>query len=399
MKLLFCHYGPMLVDKEGNAYPETFTDEVLERYYNIADEIVFFTRTELIDSNKVKVPKVNIQKLRIASCPNISSIKGMLDGRRKANKILCEEIKKNDFLIVRLPSQIGTLAIDMAIKMKKPYLIELVGCPWDAFWNHSIKGKFLAPFIYYTTKKSVRDASHVVYVTNKFLQKRYPTNGESINCSNVSIEESDEKVLVNRLNKIKNIDRKNKIIIGTTAAVNVRYKGQQYVIEALRKLKQQGVTSFEYELVGGGNQTYLKSIAKKYDVTDQVKFLGSKPHDEVIKWLDTIDIYIQPSMTEGLPRALIEAMSRGLPSIGSDAGGIPELLNNLCIVDNISKNIDKISMILESINKGFMETQAKRNFEESKKYNREKIEKRRKDFFMDFKEYVKDNKDFKNIML
>ena len=39
-------------------------------------------------------------------------------------------------------------------------------------------------------------------------------------------------------------------------------------------------------------------------------------------------VYIQPSRIEGLPRALIEAMSRGCACVGSSVGGIPELLNN-----------------------------------------------------------------------
>ncbi len=125
---------------------------------------------------------------------------------------------------------------------------------------------------------------------------------------------------------------------------------------------------------------------------DQIEFLGAMPHGKVINWLDNIDIYIQPSLTEGLPRALIEAMSRGVLAIGSDAGGIPELLDDKYIVRNISKNIDDISGILELIDKNTMRIQAKRNFEESKKYDRERIEKNRKDFFEKFRKHVGDNK-------
>jgi len=241
-------------------------------------------------------------------------------------------------------------------------------------------------------KKSVRDAPFSIYVTNQFLQKRYPTHGESISCSDVALQEFDDKILINRLNKIRNRGKNDNIIIGTTAAVDVRYKGQQYVIHALGKLKKRGIINFKYQLVGGGDQSYLKSIAKKYGVIDQIEFLGAMPHGKVINWLDNIDIYIQPSLTEGLPRALIEAMSRGVLAIGSDAGGIPELLDDKYIVRNISKNVDNISDILESINKKSMETQAKRNFEESKKYDRERIEKNRKDFFEKFRKFVEDNK-------
>ena len=47
----------------------------------------------------------------------------------------------------------------------------------------------------------------------------------------------------------------------------------------------------------------------------------------VYGWMQKLDLYIQPSLTEGLPRALIEAMANGKPALASSAGGIPELLD------------------------------------------------------------------------
>src|SRR5690554_4295540 len=130
MKLLFCHDGPISVDKEGNAYPKTFTEEVLSRYYYIADEITMFLRTKIIDLNKYKIPKVNMESLNIIDCPNLSSIKSIIKNRKIAKQKLKKELQDCDYLIARLPSQIGNMAVDMAIALKKPYLIELVACPW-----------------------------------------------------------------------------------------------------------------------------------------------------------------------------------------------------------------------------------------------------------------------------
>ena len=86
-------------------------------------------------------------------------------------------------------------------------------------------------------------------------------------------------------------------------------------------------------LVGGGNNEFLKKIANKNAVGNQVIFHGKLEHDEIFKWLRDIDIYIQPSDTEGLPRSVIEAMSVACPVIGSNAGGIPELINSSAIFD------------------------------------------------------------------
>ena len=48
-------------------------------------------------------------------------------------------------------------------------------------------------------------------------------------------------------------------------------------------------------------------------------------------YYDSIDIYVQPSKQEGLPRAVIEAMSRGCPVLGTDIAGIPELIQERCL--------------------------------------------------------------------
>ena len=94
--------------------------------------------------------------------------------------------------------------------------------------------------------------------------------------------------------------------------------------------------------------------------------MGSLPHNEVFEWLDTIDIYAQPSRQEGLPRALIEAMSRGLPAFGARTGGIPELLEPDYIISNNKNGINEICEILRAFNQEVMINQAKRNYDESK---------------------------------
>lgn len=246
-------------------------------------------------------------------------------------------------------------------------------------------GKLIALPSYITMKNIVKNSKYNVYVTSDFLQKRYPSEGKNTNCSNVALTEFDEKVLENRLRTIEDKEKTDKIVIGTTAAVNIRYKGQQYVIQALGKLKKQGITNYEYHLVGGGNQTYLKEIAEKNDVIDQVRFLGPMSHNNVFEWLQTIDLYVQPSRQEGLPRALIEAMSRAIPAFGARTAGIPELLDNAFVFSNTRKNVDEIIKILKSFDKETLSIQARRNFEESKKYRREVIEERRKIFFECFK--------------
>lgn len=353
------------------------SDAALERYTKVFGEILVIARVIDEVSPVKKYSKISNKKVRV------------IDGTKLSKREFRDIIKNADRIISRMPSLLGYKAIRLATKYKRPYLVEVVGCAWDALWNHSIKGKILALPSFIIMKALVKKSKYTIYVTNEFLQKRYPTQGEMVSCSNVSLEEVDITKLQQRIEKILLLNINNKIVIGTTAAIDVRYKGQQYVIKALGRLKKEGFTNFEYQLVGAGNSQYLNKITMRYDVVDQVKILGSMSHEEVFNWLDTIDIYVQPSKQEGLPRALIEAMSRGVPAFGAKTAGIPELLESEFIFSNSKNNIKEICRILKKYDKNTMHNQAIRNYKEAQKYDKELIEGRRSDFLYKFKEDIK----------
>ena len=382
-KLLFCYDGPIKRDEKNQYYGSALNDELFSRYEIIADDIKIAIRVKEIEENqaKNKFLKISSEKYKIVQCPNISSIKGQIFNIKKCKEILKKEIKETDYVIVRLPSIIGNLAVDIAKKVNKPYLIELVGCPWDALWNYSLKGRIFAPVMTYMTRKRIKNASHVLYVTKEFLQKRYPTNGKSINCSNVLLNDIDEKKLEIRKEKIYR-DKENPVkVIATTAAVNVKYKGQKYVIKAINELKKRGKI-FEYWIIGGGDNSYLKKFVKRYKLEKQIKFLGSLPHNKVFEKLEDVDIYIQPSKQEGLPRALIEAMSVGCLCIGSQTGGIPELLEERYIFKK--GNVKQLVNIISNVKTEDYMEQGKKNFKTSQNYEKETLKNRRDNFYKEF---------------
>jgi glycosyltransferase involved in cell wall biosynthesis len=79
--------------------------------------------------------------------------------------------------------------------------------------------------------------------------------------------------------------------------------------------------------LGGGDPSRWRAMAQELGVADSVQFCGTLPSGApVLEWMDSIDLYMIPSLQEGLPRALVEAMTRALPAVGATTGGIPELL-------------------------------------------------------------------------
>lgn len=392
MKLLFVHSTKIKEDTEGNYYTGgSYNKEVWDRYLSITNDLTIIARKDPKLYDKEVAEKhfnsFDKRKIKFIEVPNLkASYKAYFDirGHLKRKQEIKKAVLRSDYLIARLPSNIGNIAIKFARKLNKPYLTEVVGCPWDTLWNYNFKGKLLAPINYLKQKRTVKKAPYVIYVTSEFLQNRYPTNGDSVNCSNVSLINFNDAILERRFERIANISDDSKIIIGTTAPVDVKYKGQQSVIKALGKLKKKGVTNFEYQLIGGGDHSTLKKLAEDYGVIDQIKFLGTMPHKDVFNWLDSIDIYAQPSKTEGLPRALIEAMSRGILSIGTNVGGIPELLEDKYLFSKAANNHEEIVRILKGIRREDLLEQAKRNYKTSKEYDRNLIESRRQSFFKKF---------------
>lgn len=387
MRAVFFHDAPIIRSKDGEYYSEGFTYEIWKRYLKVFDKLTISTRVKKSKKNGEYLSR----KMEISSGPNVFfepvKVYGEIGIGKETSNNIKDTLKKCDYAIIRMPSFIGIKACKEAKKMRIPYIIELVGCGWDALKYHSFKGKIIAPYMYLKTKKCIQEAHHVIYVTEKFLQERYPTKGKSINCSNVFLDVFKEDILEKRLLNIEEKLNTDKNIIGTVGAVNVRYKGQQHVIKALSILKNKGITNYEYQIVGGGDQDFLQNMVLKYNVTEQVKFLGKLSRENVFEWLDSIDIYAQPSETEGLPRALIEAMSRGLPSIGSDTGGIPELIEKEYTFKNKKNNKEEnICNILTNFDKQLMIKSAKRNFNEAKKYDKELIDIKRTSFLKLFKQ-------------
>ena len=67
-------------------------------------------------------------------------------------------------------------------------------------------------------------------------------------------------------------------------------------------------------------------LAEQKGLAERVKFLGSKGHDKLPEILQACDIFIRPSLSEGLGNAFLEAIAAGLPIIGTPVGGIPDFL-------------------------------------------------------------------------
>ncbi|MBV4494405.1 glycosyltransferase family 4 protein [Pseudomonas sp. SWRI12] len=324
--------------------------------------------------------------------PGISNLKSLLLGHAGVEAVCRSLVADSEGVIARLPSRLGHLFVKEAKRQGKPYAVEVVGCAWGSLWDHgSWKGKFLAPIEALKTRQAVASAPFALYVTEKFLQKRYPCKGGVTTfCSNVNIQPVADEVLFARQRRIES--HKTKVVIGLIGNYSSKYKGIDVAIRAMA-LADEKLPEWEFQVVGSGDASAYIDLAHKLGVDEKVKFVGTKPSGSAIyEWLDTVDLYLQPSFQEGLPRALVEAMSRGCPAVATSIAGIPELLKDseMIAAGDHATLSSKILALLQD-NEAMLRL-ARENFERAQSYYQPVLDTRRTTFWSSFGQYIGSNR-------
>src|SRR5690554_6419986 len=207
MKILFVHDHPFKFNRNGFYTTGSLTAAIWTRYLEVFENLTVVGRDagELSEGDKTLYLSSR-EKVEFQLLPNISNFKSLLFGNSIAKKSCKELVADHDAVIARLPSRLGSLFVKEAIKQRKPYAIEIVGCPRDALWNYgNWKGKLLALFAAFNLKRLASTAPFTLYVSEFFLQNRYPSSSAvSTHVSNVEIPRiPNEAILKQRVQKNK----------------------------------------------------------------------------------------------------------------------------------------------------------------------------------------------------
>lgn len=367
----------------------TYSSSFWDSYLNVFDKIKIIARAEevcFIDSDYKRVDSSN--RIEVICLPLYIGPLQYLQNFIEIRKILTREVSNKDAVIMRVGSPIADILQKILKKRKQPYGVEVVGDPWDVFASSAFHHPFRLFFRYYfrnKLRKQCKNADAALYVTAHTLQNKYPVDKNKF-FTGVSDIELDEQDL---LEKPRSFNRDGDIFkLIFIGSLEYYAKAPDILIEAVALNIKKGF-KLCLTIVGDGRiRENIEKSTRKLNIKEYVNFLGQLPAGESIKrQLDEHDIFILPSRTEGLPRALIEAMARALPCIGSDVGGIPELLEDEDMVkpgDAVAL-AQKIEEFLFSPTR--MNAASKRNLEKSKEYLFPIIIERKKKFI----NKVKDN--------
>ncbi len=143
-------------------------------------------------------------------------------------------------------------------------------------------------------------------------------------------------------------DKKIILTVGKLFAI----KGHTYLIDAIGEMVKQRKDILCVIIGDGELQEKLKKQIKTRSLEQYIMIAGGRSHSEIPVWINACDIFVLPSLNEGNPTVMFECLGCGKPFIGTDVGGIPEIITSeeygyVVQPANVEELSEKMSMALD----------------------------------------------------
>jgi len=344
MKLLVSidqHYvcnGRNIYSVEGTAPYKFFRRAYLE----VFDRVIVLARLRW-DRQFAGRPEAIVDGPNLEFFP-LTDFRGPFQYALVRNRVVAQmrdAIPKADAYLLRGPGTIGRPFAKELKRRARHYAVQVLGDPWTVY-GPGCAGGFLRPYYRQVLTRSLKrvcwNAAAVSYVTRSSLQCRYPASPGMFvaSWSDVQIEGAvaTDAELERRIRLISELATRP-AVLGFIGTLEVPYKGADILLHAVSHCRAQGLNVVAH-LVGTGRlRSKYAKLAEQLGIAEHVIFLGQLGAGRpIFQFLDSVDMFVMPSRGgEGLPRAMIEAMARSCPCIGSNVGGIPELLEQAHLVE------------------------------------------------------------------
>jgi glycosyltransferase involved in cell wall biosynthesis len=267
--------------------------------------------------------------------------------------------------ILRVPGTIPSLFALIAGIRGVPFALQCVADPRDQLGAGSVRHPLRKLFRWLFTaalRWQCRRAFATSFVTKAALQEAFPPQaGRPTFCYTDLVLEKAAYREPSPTDQRSEQRRTERIIhVGMMSQL---YKGQDTLIAAVAECVARGV-DVHLTLVGDGYyRRHFAEMASTLGLMDRIQFAGTvQQGPDLWQFLDRSTLFVLPSRQEGLPRALLEAMARGLPCIATKVGGNTELVGDIAIVpaDDPSALADRICQFLAR--RDVMHDEAIRNY-------------------------------------
>jgi glycosyltransferase involved in cell wall biosynthesis len=313
---------------DGEVWTQTtFPYSFWQMYLEVFDQVHVVARLCKLNSVSSDFKRSDGDGVSFADVPNYVGLFQYLFKASQVNLVVRNSVGENDAVIIRVASHLANCLYPVLSRRGQPYGVQVVADPYDVFAPNSVRNP-LRPFFRWFFPRQLKEqcakSVAAAYVTKYQLQHRYPPGSEtfSTHFSDVELPSSGLMPIPRLINLYTK--RINLIFVGTLAQL---YKAPDILVEAVVLCIKEGL-DVALTLVGEGkHRGELEEKVFALGLSDRIQFLGQLASGSAIQTqLEKADVFVLPSYQEGLPRAMVEAMSQALPCIGSTVGGIPELL-------------------------------------------------------------------------
>lgn len=364
----------------------TFPYRFWQRYLEVFDEVQIVARARPVDTVPDTWQQATGRGVSVLPVPYYVGPGEYLSRWRSVERAIVSSFSPGDAILLRMSSRIGTILRRTVEGAGYPYGVEVVADPYDVFSPGAIRHPLRPLFRYggyYGLRRACRGAVAAAYVTEEALQRRYP-GGEDTYMAGFSDVELSDELFAREPRRYSAVPRPLRLLM--VGGLNQLYKAPQVLVDAMPQVCRSLQAHLTF--IGGGQYIeFLRRRAADRGVGESVSFLGELPAGGAIAAaLDKADIFVLPSFQEGLPRAMVEAMARGLPCIGSSVGGIPELLAAEDIVSPGDASALAQKIIEVGSDPSRLTTMAARNLVRAAEFTPEPIRRRRVAFYRELRD-------------
>lgn len=391
MNVLVVADGHYYITPSGDVYADSVYDyNFYKRYLMSFDHVFAVIRAVKVDEvpkNKKKSSGEGITFLLLPQYQGPYQYALKYFSIVRSVKKICAR-KDIDRAIFRIPAATSNIVAKAFSKTKKPFAVEVVGDPWENFSPRATGNKVMLWVVRRLWSKAVKKlcekAEGASYVTESHLQAKYPPRAYT---------EKNSGYFTNHYSSVELADdsfaeprtwiKKEEYLISHAANYFSDYgKGHKTLIEAVKTVNESG---FRVKLLFVGDGPLRKEFeqyANTQGISEKVKFLGRLANgDEVRKAIHNSDIFALPTISEGLPRVVLEAMAEGIPCLSSPTCGVPEILDAEYLYDFMDADGFAQGIISLITNPKKMTQLSKKNIETSKQFSASTLNSRRKEFY------------------
>jgi len=232
--------------------------------------------------------------------------------------------------LMKLKREVDVVHVPYTSNSPLVYPIVLAKIIADIHYIIYIMGGGMYPWKPKTLQRSLFRHADAIVAVSETLSKEYEKrSGRRIKVIPPLIPFGKSKISKEQLRRKYGLSKDDKVVLSLGSIK--RIKGSDTLLYAFLGLGRSYVEKYNLKLLyagGGPMKPMLARKVKESNFDRHVRFLGVVPHKEVRHIYRLADIYVIPSLFEGAPLSLLEAMFNGLPIIGADVDGINSLVKH-----------------------------------------------------------------------